>query len=106
MAVSSSLRWAISSASRAARLVRPLGPVLVDDVDGQSPIGGFGLCLLAERAEGALQFCEVPGNFSLHPSPRLVVVLAVGQGLFGAACQRERGVDRPGGVQVGQFGLR
>ena len=53
------------------KAIRRFGPVLVDDVDDEPPIARFGLRLLAERAEGALQFCEVLGDLLAARVPTL-----------------------------------
>ena len=55
--------------------IRALGPVLVDDVDDQAPVAVFGLRLVAERAEGALQLGQVFADLPLHARPGVVVVL-------------------------------
>ena len=75
--------------------IRAFGPVLVDDVDDEAPVALFGMRLVAERAEGALQFRQVFADLPLQARPGLVVVLEFGQGLFGAAGQRQRRIDRP-----------
>ncbi len=72
----------------------------MQDLDDQPEVIAFDVGLQAAPAERTLQGGGVARDLLLHPFPRRLVVLDVGERLLGAARQGEGRVDGPAAGQI------